>query len=75
MGRGDHVIRENAAHAGTGVSAGAASDSTCWLGRMTCETTPMLVKKDCADRVFSSEATMRNFFCAFQYFFFNLIQV
>ena len=68
MGRGDHVIRKNAAHAGTGVSAGAASDSTCWLGRMTCETTPMLVKKDCADRVFSSEATMRNFFSAFQIF-------
>ena len=68
MGRGDHVIRENAAHAGMGVSAGAASDSTCWLGRMTCETTPMLVKKDCADRVFSSEATMRNFFSAFRIF-------
>ena len=28
----------------------------------------MLVKKDCADRVFSSEATMRNFFSAFQIF-------
>jgi hypothetical protein len=26
----------------TAVSAGAASDSTCWLGRMTCETTPVL---------------------------------
>jgi hypothetical protein len=27
------------------VSAGAASDSTCWLVRMTCETTPVLRKK------------------------------
>ena len=27
MGCGEHVIRRNAAHAGTGVSAGAASDS------------------------------------------------
>jgi hypothetical protein len=28
MGCGNHVIRKNAAHAGTGVSEGAASDSS-----------------------------------------------
>lgn len=43
------------------MSAGAASDLTCWLDRVTCETTPMLRKKSAQTELASSESTVRIF--------------
>jgi hypothetical protein len=58
----------------TGVSAGAASDSACWLGRWTCETTPVLWKRMSGPICFvESESIWEILTMSFK--FFSLMQV
>ena len=56
----------------TAVSAGAASDLACWLGRLTCETTPVLWKRMSGRFNFDSEPTWGILTMRFK--FFNFVQ-
>ena len=59
----------------TAVSAGAASDLACWLGRLTCETTPVLWKRMSGWFFFWQWTHTRHLYDAFQIFQFHAVQI